>query len=94
MVGHLLDADLVGGATEVKEAVVHAAATLDELVGGHPGVKAAGEQAQHVFLGGDRHAAEPLVDGADDEQLLAVDLEVDLHVRVFQAHAVALAVLV
>lgn len=34
------------------------------------------------------------MDGADDEQLLAVDLEVDLHVRVLEAHAVAHAVLV
>ncbi len=34
------------------------------------------------------------MDGADDEELFAVDLEVDLHIRVLKAHAVAHAVLV
>ncbi len=94
VIGHLLDADLVSGAAQIEEAVVHPAAALDELEGGHAGVKPAGEQAQHIFLGGDGHAAQALMDGADDEELLAIDLEVDLHVRVLEAHAVAHAVLV
>ena len=34
------------------------------------------------------------MDGADDEKLLAIDLEVDLHIRVLEAHTVAHAVLV
>src|SRR5690606_29033288 len=94
VIGYLLDADLVSGTTQIEEAVVHPAAALDEPEGGHTRVKTAGDEAQHIFLGGDRHATQPLVDGTDDEQLLAVDLEVDLHIRVLEAHAVAHAVLV
>ena len=94
VIGHLLDADLVSRPTQIEEAVVHPAAALDELEGGDTRVKTAGDEAQHIFLGGDGHAAQPLVDGADDEKLLAIDLEVDLHIRVLEAHAVAHAVLV
>ena len=94
VIGHLLDADLVSGPTQIEEAVVHPAAPLDELEGGHTGVKTTGDEAQHIFLSGDGHAAQALMDGADDEELFAVDLEVDLHIRVLEAHAVAHAVLV
>ena len=94
VIGHLLDADLVGRTTKIEEAVVHPAATLDELERSHAGVKTAGEQTQHIFLGRDGHAAQTLMNSTDDKELLAVDLEVDLHIRVLEAHTIAFAVLV
>src|SRR5690606_25012919 len=94
VVGHLLDPDLVGGAAEIEEAIVHAAATLDELVGSHARVEATGEQTQHVFLGRHGETAHAMVNGADDVKLVVFHFQVDLDVRLFQTYAGRFAMLV
>ena len=39
----------MGGAAKVKEAVMNAAAAAHQHVAGDAGVKAAGDQRQHIF---------------------------------------------
>ena len=94
VIGDLLDTDLVGGAPQIEEAVVHAAAALDELVGGHAGVEAAGEQAQHVLLGRHGEASHAVVDGTDDVELVVFHFQVDLDIRLLEAHTSGFTVLV
>lgn len=94
VIGHLLDTDLVGGAAEIEEAVVHPATALDELVGGHARVKAAGEQAQHIFLGRHGEAAHAVVNGADDVELVIFHFQVDLDIGLLQTHTGGFAMLI
>ncbi|MNG97901.1 hypothetical protein D3C79_570260 [compost metagenome] len=94
VIGDLLDTDLVGGAPQIEEAVVHTAAALDELVGGHAGVEAAGEQAQHVLLGRHGEASHAVVDRTDDVELVVFHFQVDLDIRLLEAHTGGFTVLV
>ena len=51
----------MGGAAKVKEAVMNAAAAAHQHVAGDAGVKAAGDQRQHIFLGADRETADAFI---------------------------------
>ena len=86
VVGNLLDAHFVSGATQIEEAVVHTATALDEVVGGDPGVETAGDEAQHILLGRQRITAETGVDLGDQIELVILNLQIDLAIRILQPH--------
>lgn len=81
------DANLMGGAAKVKEAVVHAAAAAHQHVAGDAGVKAAGNQRQHIFLRADRETADTFIAAFHQQQAIVFNLKIDGNVRVGQLHA-------
>lgn len=84
---NLADANLMGGAAKVKEAVMNAAAAAHQHVAGDAGVKAAGDQRQHIFLGADRETADAFIAAFHQQQAIVFNLEIDGDVRVGQLHA-------
>ncbi|CZV49493.1 Uncharacterised protein [Enterobacter hormaechei] len=91
---HLTYADFMRRAAQVKEAVVHAAATTHQHIAGHAGVEPAGDQRQHIFLSADRETANTFITTLDQQQAIVFDLKVNGDVRVSQAHARRFNVLV
>ena len=91
---HLTNADFMRRAAQVKEAVVHAAAATHQHVAGDTGVEAARDQRQHIFLRADRETTNTFITTLNQQQTIVLDLKINGNVRVSQAHARRLNVLV
>ena len=73
----------MGGTAQIEEAIMHPAATLDELIRSNAGIETAGDQAQHIFLGRQRVTAESGMDVGNQVQLVILNLQIDLQIRIF-----------
>ncbi len=84
---HLANADFMRRAAKVKEAVVYAAAATHQHIAGDAGVKTAGDQRQHVFLGANRETANTFITPFDQQQAIIFHFQMHRHIRVSELHA-------
>ncbi len=73
---------------------MHAAAATHQHVAGDAGVEAARDQRQHIFLRADRETTNTFITTLNQQQTIVLDLKINGNVRVSQAHARRLNVLV
>ncbi len=84
----------MGGTAKIKEAVMYAAAATQQHIAGDAGVKATGNQRQHIFLRADRETAQTFVARSHQRQTILFNFKIHRHVRVFKLHAGAFNMLV
>ncbi len=90
----LTNANLMRGAAQVKEAIMHAATATHQHIAGDAGIESARDQRQHIILRANREAANAFITAVDQHQAIVIDLKVDRFLRMVKLNRCALDMLI